>query len=180
MQDFVAVLILACAGLGGFAFAGTASVDEVLSAYRKNRIAEAKAAFTSIASDQAASARDRAVARRESARIAWLIDADLPAARAQLESAEAWAHEPCQSAALLVRVLRESGQPGKAVQAAARREQCTDGRDALLAQEIRAWADLAMQRSGSARSRALMKMKNGLDGLTAEGRRGIDASRLDI
>jgi hypothetical protein len=156
-------------------------VEEPLSAFRKNRIAEARAGFAAIAADHAASPRDRAVARRELARIAWLIDADLAAARAQLESAEAWADEPCQTAAYLVRVLRESGQSANAVQAAAAHgAQCTDGRDALLVQEARAWADLAIKRSGSLRSQALTKMKSRLEELTDEGRRGIDASRLNI
>ncbi len=164
---------------GGAAY-GAGSVEESLSAFRKNQVADAKAGFAAIAADNAASPRDRAVARRELALVAWLIDADPAAARAQLESAEAWADEPCQTAALLVRVLRESGQPAKAVHAAAAHgAQCTEGRDALLVQEARAWADLAMERSGS-RSRALTKMKSSLEELTAEGRRGLDASRLNI
>ena len=165
---------------GGAAY-GAGSVEESLSAYRKNQVADAKAGFAAIAADSAASPRDRAVARRELARVAWLIDADPAAARSQLELAEAWADEPCQTAALLVRVLRESGQPAKAVHAAAAHgAQCTEGRDALLVQEARAWADLAMEKSGSSRSRALTKMKSSLEGLTAEGRRGLDASRLNI
>lgn len=166
---------------GGVASGVTHSVEEPLSAFRKNRIAEAKGGFAAIAADPAASPSDRAVARRELARVAWLIDADLAVARAQLDSAEAWADEPCQTAAYLVRVLREAGQPDNAVQAAAaHRERCTDGCDALVLQEARAWADLAIERSGSLRSRALAKMKSRLEELTDEGRRGIDASRLNI
>ena len=154
MRNVVAVLILACPGFGAFAFASTANLEEALSEYRKSRIAEARADFTAIVADNAASTRDRAVARRELARIAWLIDADPAAARAHLESADARKDETCQSAALLVRVLRESGQPAKAVQAAAQhRAQCTEGLDALIVQESRAWADLAMQTRGSSRSR---------------------------
>ena len=181
MRIVSAMLIVACAWLGGLAFGSTASVQEAVSAYRKNRIAEGKTDFTALVADSAASNRDRAVARRELARIAWLIDADPAAARAQLESAEAWTDEACQSAALLVRVLRESGQPAEAVQAAAaHRAQCREDRDALIVQEARAWADLAMQRTGSARSRALTRMKDGLDRLTAEGRRGLAAGRLNL
>jgi hypothetical protein len=181
MRNVVAALVLACVAFGGFAFGKTASVEEALSAYRKNRIAEAKADFAAVVADSAASTRDRAVARRELARIAWLIDADPAAARAQLESTDARKDETCQSAALLVRVLRESGQPAKAVQSAARLgAQCTEGRDVLIVQESRAWADLAIERRGSSRSRALTKMKSGLDGLTADGRRGLAGSQLNI
>jgi len=181
MRNVVAALILAWAGLGGSADGSTASLQEALSAYRKNRIAESKADFAAIVADNAASTRDRSVARRELARIAWLIDADPAAARAHLESADARADETCQSAALLVRVLRESGQPAKAVQAAAQhRAPCTEGRDALIVQESRAWADLAMQSRGSSRSRALTQMKSRLDALTADGRRGLAASQLNI
>src|SRR5712692_10141495 len=154
---------------GGVASGVTRSVEEPLSAFRKARVAEAKAGFAAIAADHAASPRDRAVARRELARVAWLIDVDPTAARAQLESAEAWADEPCQTAALLVRVLRESGQQANAVHAAApHRARCMDGRDALLVQETRAWADLAIERSGSLRSRALTEMKSRLEELTVE------------
>ena len=181
MRNVVAVLILACPGFGAFAFASTANLEEALSEYRKSRIAEARADFTAIVADNAASTPERAVARRELARIAWLIDADPAAARAHLESADARKDETCQSAALLVRVLRESGQPAKAVQAAAQhRAQCTEGLDALIVQESRAWADLAMQTRGSSRSRVLTKMKSGLDGLSADGRRGRAASQLNI
>lgn len=189
MHELIAVLGLASIGLAlpcGPATAGsassesTATIDEAISAYRQNRIAEAKAGFAAVAADPGASPRDRAAARRELARVAWLIDGDGGAARAQLESAEAWKDEPCQTAALLVRVLRESGRPAKALQAAAaHRTQCVDNRDALLLQETRAWADLAIDRRGSQRSQALMKMKAGLDSL-GEGRLGLDAARLRI
>jgi hypothetical protein len=166
---------------GGIAYGITPSVEESLSTYRKNRVIDAKAGFAATVADRAASPRDRAVARRELARVAWLIDADLAAALAQLGSAEAWADEPCQTAVLLIRILRESGQASKAVHAAAAHHpQCTDDRDALFVQETRAWADLATEKSGSSRSRALTKMKSRLEGLTAEGRRGIDPSRLNI
>jgi len=181
MRNVVAALMLACAGFESSAGGSAARVEEALSAYRKNRIAEAKADFAAIAADNAASTRDRAVARRELARIAWLIDADPAAARAHLESADARTDETCQSAALLVRLLRESGQPAKAVQAAAQhRAPCTEGRDALIVQESRAWADLAMESRGSSRSRALTQMKSRLDALTADGRRGLAASQLNI
>src|SRR5215471_5729970 len=82
MRNVVAALVLACVAFGGFALGGTASVEEALSAYRKSQIAEAKADFAAIVADNAASTRDRVVARRELARIAWLIDADPAAARA--------------------------------------------------------------------------------------------------
>jgi hypothetical protein len=165
----------------GFAFASPSTVDEALSAYRKSHLADARAGFAYVAADSEARPRDRAVARRELARVAWLIDGDAPAALAQLASAVAWEDEPCETAALLVRVLRESGQPTKAVDAAAaRRSQCTDKRDALLIQEARAWADLAIQRNGSLRFQALAKMKTALEALTNEGRRRLDGARLDL
>jgi hypothetical protein len=189
MHELLAVLILASARLAlpsGSATAGspssgsTVSIDEAISAYRQNRIAEAKAGFGAVAVAPDASFRDRAEARRELARIAWLVDADPAGARAQLESTDAWKDKPCQTAALLVRVLRESARPAKAVQAAAaHRTQCVDSRDALLIQEIRAWADLAMASGGSLRSQAPMRMKAGLDAL-GEGPLGLDAARLHL
>src|SRR5215471_8108933 len=95
MRNVVAALVLACVAFGGFALGGTASVEEALSAYRKSQIAEAKADFAAIVADNAASTRDRVVARRELAHIAWLIDADPAAARAHLESADARTDETC-------------------------------------------------------------------------------------
>src|SRR5215471_147713 len=82
MRNVVAALMLVCAGFESSAGGSAARVEEALSAYRKNRIAEAKADFAAIVADNAASTRDRVVARRELARIAWLIDADPAAARA--------------------------------------------------------------------------------------------------
>src|SRR5215471_3376380 len=105
MPSTSVLLFLLCEGI---ALGATPSVEEALSAYRKNRVADAKASFDAIAADKAASPRDRAISRRELARVAWLIEADFAVARAQLESSEAWADQPCQTAALLVRILRES------------------------------------------------------------------------
>src|SRR5262245_44282683 len=89
-------------------FCPGATLDEGLSAYRSTHVAEARAAFSAVIADPAATGADRAAARRELGRIAWLIDGELAAARRHLESAEAWSDQPCATLALLLRVFVEA------------------------------------------------------------------------
>src|SRR5689334_20300299 len=74
------------------------SLDDGLSAYRDNRVAEAQRTFTAIAADPRADAADRAGAQRELGRIAWLARGDtrpIASALAQAPSGQA-----CETAIL--------------------------------------------------------------------------------
>lgn len=158
-----------------------ARIDDAIAAYRQSHVSEAKTNFAAVASDDHASTKDRATARRELARIAWLIDADFAGAVAQLNSADAWKDEPCETAAMLVRVLRESGRAREAVHTArAHAAQCTDHRDGVLIQEARALADLAMKADTSSRAEALNQMKTSLSRLSDEGSHSLDGARLSL
>lgn len=80
------------------------TVDEASSAYSQIRVAEAEAGFNRVANDPTATADDRALARRELARLAWLIDGDAGRALAGLAP-----DRSCDGADLTARILRESG-----------------------------------------------------------------------
>ena len=151
-------------------------LEEAASAYRANRLPEARATYAVVADDRGAAPRDRAVAARELARIAWLAEGDDAAARTRLSSAEAWLDEPCLTAALLVRVLREAGHSAGAAAAALRpHEGCTGEHDELAVHEARAWADLAVTDRAS-----VSGLSRALDSLSDEKRHGTDAGRLEL
>ncbi len=100
--------------------ARAASLDEALGAYRDNRVAEAERMFAAIAADPHASTEDRADAQRELGRLAWLGRADVGAIASALTLAPA-GQEACETAALALRIFRETGAPGAVVDRAALR-----------------------------------------------------------
>jgi hypothetical protein len=84
------------------------TVDGAMQAYSDNRVAEAESVFRKIAADPRSSAEDRARARRQLGRIAWLIDGDSGRALRELGSAAAGGTERCPAARLEARVLHEA------------------------------------------------------------------------
>jgi hypothetical protein len=95
--------------------AQAASFADGIQAYRQNKVADARRLYAAVLADAAAPADDRAGAARELARIAWLIDGDAAAALAQLDRPEAIAAGMCDTAILIVRVLREAERLQEAV-----------------------------------------------------------------
>lgn len=138
---------------------GVATIGDAVAAYRLNRLDDAKAAFHTVVADPEVTARDRATAACELARMAWLIEGDV-------ESACEWLrwHEDNATAAMLVRVLRESGRTNEAVRVVGEDD------DELLIQRARAWADLG----------ELDRLAATLERLTDEARHGTAASRLEL
>jgi hypothetical protein len=105
MRFILSVAALLLAGCGGSA---PETVDGAMQAYSQNRVAEAEAVFRKIAADPKASARDRAQARRQLGRIAWLIDGKASQALAEVEAAFAAGDDRCSSGRLKARILHEA------------------------------------------------------------------------
>ena len=101
-----------------------ATLTEALSAYRSNRVAEAEAQLAEVAADPVASADDRAAARRELARIDWLIRSETDAMDAAL-AAPSEAQERCATVLTALRVYREAGAPEAGLAAAQDQGACT-------------------------------------------------------
>lgn len=109
--------LFGCTSVASFlfliAFSGAAqatTLAEALSAYRNNRVAEAERMLGEVSADPAATAQDRAAARRELGRIDGLVRGEtdaIAAAMAQVTSGEG----TCEIAAIALRVYRDAGQP---------------------------------------------------------------------
>lgn len=95
-------------------------LDDAGAAYRQNQVAEARRGYAAVLADAQAEPADRASAARELGRLAWLIDRDAAGAGTYLRTALATGTETCVSAALYVRVLRESGLAAPAAAEGAR------------------------------------------------------------
>lgn len=120
--------LTATAALGLAFLAGPAkavTLDDALSAYRDNRVAEAETMLQEVATDPGASAADRAGAWRELGRIDWLIRGESDGADAALAQAS-HGQERCAALLLALRVFREAGAPQVGLDEAARdRGECT-------------------------------------------------------
>jgi hypothetical protein len=114
----IALLLLAAGLTASEAAAGP--LQDGTAHYRQNQIAEARRDYAAVLADPSAKPADKAAASRELGRLAWLIDADAPAAATELRSAIATGADVCASAALYARVLRESGQTAQATAEGAR------------------------------------------------------------
>jgi len=166
---FPGVLALALA-----APAGAVTLGDAQSLYDRNQIPDAEKAFSTIAGDAGATADDRSAAERQLARIAWLIDGKADVALRHLEAARAFGAKPCETFALIARVLNES----KHDDAALRREpelmsSCNEeqGRDAIRTELIHARLDLAAA-GGSGRTELLREA-------AAEGQRIVDRAYVE-
>ena len=160
--------------------AGAASLNDALAAYRQTRVGEAETGFRAVYADPAASAKDRAAAARELARIAWLVDGDATGAKARLAEAEAVGEDLCDTGELKARVLREAGE--EALAAAEGRRLTPTCDDPLEADEVRqqvlqAQIALAEAASGAERERLLSEAEATLPTFSADGRADLDANR---
>ena len=88
--------------------ASAATVGEGRTAYELNRVAEAERIYTAVVADPAATRADKSAAKRELARIAWLVDADSKDALAHLDDARQIEENHCETAQMRARILRES------------------------------------------------------------------------
>lgn len=122
-RPFIAALTAFVASCALVAAADAANLQEGLSAYRDNRIAEGERILTEVAADPAASEADRAEARRELGRIDWLVRGETDGIADALARAPA-DRDGCRTAALAARVFRDAGQNFDLAGAAARLTQC--------------------------------------------------------
>ena len=102
----VIALLLVELSLAGTASAAT--VSEGRTAYELNRVAEAEKIYAAVFADPAATRTDKSAAKRELARIAWLVDADSKKALAHLDAARQVEEKHCETAEMRARILRES------------------------------------------------------------------------
>ena len=89
-------------------------IDQAAAAYGVYDIGRAESLYEAVADDPGSSDRDRAVARRELARIAWLVDAEAVRARRLLSASIPEDPDPCPAARLLARVLNDGNAPVEA------------------------------------------------------------------
>jgi hypothetical protein len=132
--------------LSGAALASAATLTEGRSAYDLNKVAEAEKIYAAVSADASATNADRAGARRELARIAWLVDGDAKRALDHLEAAKVIGDKPCDTADMRARVLRESHQFAEAAaEGLALLAACTDpgGKDGVRTHLIAARLDQA-------------------------------------
>ena len=87
--------------------AGAAIITEAQAAYTSYDVNRAETLYRTIAEDAAATRKDRAAAKRELARIAWLVDGDQPRAAALLAASLPGDPDPCPAALLYGRVLTQ-------------------------------------------------------------------------
>ena len=128
-----------------FASAATAApIDDARSAYFAYDVMGAEAAFHRIAADPAASARDKAIALTELARIAWLIDDKPQAALDGLAASLKSDPEPCRGALLYARILNEAGWAKDVSERLAPfAKPCTELRPTLIVEMARSYVVLA-------------------------------------
>ena len=89
-------------------------VEQAAAAYGVYDINRAEALYRRASNDPQASPPDRGIARREWARIIWLVDGDAAAARKILEAGIAEDPDPCPAALLYARMLGGGGKSGSA------------------------------------------------------------------
>lgn len=174
----VAALLIVEMSLAGPASAATLS--EGRSAYELNKVAEAEKIYAAVFADRAATSADRSAAKRELARIAWLVDADARRALVHLDAARQVEDKHCETAQLRARILRESesfaeaGREGPQLLAS-----CTspDGIDTVRTHLVGALLD---QAEGNSRRRAelLGKARSEVGQFSADA--NIEAARLRL
>lgn len=104
-QPLLLLLTAAAAWTACCAPAAAASFSEAQAAYTRYNVTEAERLYNAVADDAAAPPKDRASARRELARIAWLVDGDQSKAAALLAKSLKQDPDPCPAALLYGRVL---------------------------------------------------------------------------
>ncbi|MFC3711008.1 hypothetical protein ACFOMD_00405 [Sphingoaurantiacus capsulatus] len=87
--------------------ATAATLEDARAAYGLFDVNRAETLYREVAADPKASAKDRAAASRELARIAWLADADATKAAAILAASLPGDPDPCPAAQLRLRILNE-------------------------------------------------------------------------
>ena len=176
IKQLAAVLFL----VGGAQSSAAATLAEAQSLYERNKVAESERAFAALSADTGASSLDRSAAERQLARIAWLIDADASRAVDHLQRATAIGGDRCADAALLARVLRESGRGD---QAFSRQDEllaaceAPDGKDSVRVQLARALLDRSM---GDPASRAALLAAAMDQGAKLSDRSNVEGARVRL
>lgn len=91
--------------------ASAATLQEAQAAYGIYDVNKAEALYRDVAADRQATAKDRAAANRELARIAWLVDGKRDAARSMLAQSLPNDPDPCRAAHLYARVRNDGPAP---------------------------------------------------------------------
>ena len=160
--------------------AEAATLSEAQSAYDRNRVAEAEVLFAAVAADPAASLDDRSAAKRELARVAWLIDGNADRALQHLSEAEKLGGKPCDTGIMIARVLREAQRGEEALR---RGEKLlgacaeADKRDAIRTHLIGARLGMAAA-GGTRRAQLIREAALETEKLTPEA--GVEGARVRL
>ena len=158
-----------------------ATLSEALEAYRTNKVEQAEQGFRAVLADSAAAARDKGSAARELARIAWLIDGKSDAALAHIAAAARTRSQPCATALLETRILREAGRQDKAIaRGGALLEACDDPAQDEELRVALAAMHLDLAESPAARASHLSAAASLLSTLSGDAASGPAAARTRL
>ncbi|WP_114951770.1 hypothetical protein [Sphingosinicella terrae] len=177
----IAPLLLAVVGLGAPLRAQPALVEQAAAAYGIHDVNRAETLYRAAAADSATPPRERAIARRELARIAWLVDGEAEAAVAMLSTSLAEDPDPCPAAFLLARVLNDEAArhvPAPGIDALA--ERCLAIEPGVATERVRALVSAAADLQPTARDEALAHAVAAWNALPADVRTGPAASGLQL
>lgn len=146
--------------------------------YRSYRVREAEELYRQLAGDSRATSRDRARARTELARIAWLVDGQTDAAIKLLRGSLPNDPDPCAAVYLYARILNESDRPAQVAGLASGHAAACGGLEpGIEVEAIRALVLQASKRPIGTRRRLLGAARADLAKLPPTTRAGLDAAR---
>lgn len=163
------------------AIAAPPTFHEAKAAYMDYEVTRAEQLYRAVADDPAAPSRDRAAARRELARILWLVDGRQPEAARLLSESLKQDPDPCPAALLYGRVLNDGPQPaGAPALLAPFAHTCADIEPDVAVEAVRAHHLAATALPFKARARAVRQALDAWHALPAAARRSTAAARLRL
>lgn len=150
-------------------------------AYDRHEVNEAEALYRAVGNDPAASPRDRAAARREMARILWLVDGKQAEAALLLTDSLKTDPDPCPAALLYGRVLND-GQTHKATPAllATHAQTCADIAPGVAVEAVRSQHLAALALPYQSRTQAARQALAAWHAMPAASRHSAAGARLRL
>ena len=150
-------------------------------AYNRHEVSKAEALYRAVENDPAASARDRAAARREIARILWLVDGKQAEAARLLSDSLKTDPDPCPAALLYGRVLNDA-PTHKATPAllAPYAQTCADISPGVAVEAVRAQHLAVLGLPYQARAQAARQVQAAWHAMPAASRRSTAGARLRL
>jgi hypothetical protein len=182
---YASVLAALLAGAAGAAAATPipaepSLVEQAAAAYGVYDVGRAEALYRQAADDRNGKAFERAVARREQARIAWLVDGDADRATALLEASIPQDPDPCPAALLYARILSDARGKAAAPWIEDVAGRCVAIEPGVAIERVRVRMLAAAAGSGRERGRLLGIANSAWDQLPVDARSGPSAARLQL